>query len=106
MTRRSNQKWTPVMGETLIFSRLAREASLCFTLCGSSSASAGVGNGKDVGVGGFFAAFVKANSGEFAIFDFQPRTGARRNYFPTAALDFGFAAVVKIGERHGGAPMR
>ena len=57
----------------------------------------GVGHGKNVGVGRFFPPFVKANSGEFAVFDFEATHGRAENHFSTAALDFGFAAVVEIG---------
>ena len=43
-----------------------------------------------------------ANSGEFATFHFQAAHRSAENHFPAPALDFGFAAVVQIGERHGG----
>src|SRR5260370_6096996 len=38
------RSWTPVMGATLILSRLASDGSLCFILSGRSSASAVWGN--------------------------------------------------------------
>src|SRR5713226_1542391 len=62
----------------------------------------GVGHGEDVGIGGFFARFVEANSIEFAIFDFQAANRRAKNHFPAAALNFRFASVVEIGEGDGG----
>src|SRR6266446_356242 len=61
-----------------------------------------MGHGEDVSIGRFFPSFVEANSGEFATFDFEAAHWGAQNHFPAATLDFGFATVVKIGQRDGG----
>ena len=59
MTSRSNQKWTPVMGETSIFSRLRTVWVGRATSRGQQVGEAVVRHGEDVGVGGFFAIVIE-----------------------------------------------
>src|SRR5258708_23609368 len=62
----------------------------------------GVRYGEEVSIRGLFPALVKADSGELAIFDFQPTHWRAQNYFSAATLNLPFAAIVQICERHRG----
>ena len=62
----------------------------------------GVGHGEYVGIGRFFAPFVKAKPGELTIFDLQAAYGSAQNHLPAAALDLRLASIVQICERNGG----
>src|SRR6266478_6030091 len=58
--------------------------------------------GEYVSIGGFFTAFVEANSGELAIFHFEAAYRSAQNHFPAAALNLRLAAVVEFGEGNSG----
>src|SRR6266850_944944 len=72
----SNQKCTPVIGETFILSKFASDGSLCFTLSGNNSASAVCGTAKTYApaVSSFPSSKRTAAISPLSIF--KPRTGA------------------------------
>ena len=61
-----------------------------------------MGKGQDVGVGGFFAAFIEERGEQLAIFDAQAAEGRTKGDFPALLFDGGAAAFVELAERDGG----
>src|SRR6266849_6566322 len=82
ITWRSNQKCTPVMGETFISSKFASDGSLCFTLSGSNSASAVCGTAKTYASAVSSVPSSKRTAAISPFSIFKPRTGARRSTSP------------------------
>src|SRR6266852_4752241 len=106
ITWRSNQKCTPVMGETFILSRFASDGSLCFTLSGSNSASAVCGTAKTYASA--FSSFPSSKRtaaiSPFSIF--KPRTGARRCTSPPRRSISALQPSYKFASGTAGTPMR
>ena len=62
----------------------------------------GVRDGENVGVGGFFAAVIEADAGDFAVFDFQAADRCAQDHFPARASISDLQPSYKFAERDRG----